>query len=488
MRAIALSAGLFLFATSAFASPINVGGYSFSEETAFADDAFLVSGTIRFNCLGGGWGVNPEATSVAEAVAGSDLSHCVNNDTGNSGIVEAVFSDNRILNDTGPDLVVFELSGAMAAGTPDPRENFGVSLHDGTAFTPFTYFDPIATGTSFCGDPAQCLDTFAVEIDLSSFGFPDGHMVERVRLHIFDVGLGTKSADIGALGALNSAPIPEPSTGLLVGGGLLFLAFRWSRRRNGSIRNPSLLASVLIATLFGDVMPSDSLADTISCSVLRAQIFDGIPGPGDLVGPSTGGCPFQAAATSMDIDANASATVTFSGDALEHSHAVDLTGSATTRVAISEAFLSFQAPVDTPSLVLAPAFSIEGTTYSAVLQLEAPGERTTYFTGVPVLAGESTLQGYSAGPIPVGSIAIIPGASYSLYSRLSTFGDFDQSNALTLTFTLVPEPSTSLLLGSGLLGLTLFCRRRGVPLDPQRLAIPESPILCSGLPRMTRPT
>jgi hypothetical protein len=231
MRATALGAGLILFATSAFASPINVGGYSFSGEAAFADDAFLVSGTIRFNCLGGGWGVNPEATSVAEALAGSDLSHCVNNDTGNSGVVEAIFSDNLILNGPGPDLVVFELSGALAAGTPDPRESFGISVHDGAAFTPFTYFDPIATGTSFCGDPAQCLDTFSVEIDLSAFALSDGETVNRVRLHIFDVGLGTKSADIGALGALNSAPIPEPSTALLVGGGLILLASSSRRRR-----------------------------------------------------------------------------------------------------------------------------------------------------------------------------------------------------------------------------------------------------------------
>ena len=99
MRGIGLGAGLCLLAMSAFASPINVGGYSFSSEAAFADEAFLVSGTIRFTCLGGGWGVNPPASTVAEAVAGSDLSHCVNHNTGNSGIVEAVFSNNLILND-----------------------------------------------------------------------------------------------------------------------------------------------------------------------------------------------------------------------------------------------------------------------------------------------------------------------------------------------------------------------------------------------------
>jgi len=157
----------------------------------------------------------------------------VNNDTGDSGVVEIVFSDNLILNSAGPDLVVLELSGAMSAGTPDPRENFGVSVYDGVAFTPFTYFDPIATGTSYCGDPSLCLDTFSVEIDLSAFGLFEGQTVDRVRLHIFDVGLGTKSADIGVLGALNSAPIPEPSTGLLLGWGLLPLA---SRRSTGGSR------------------------------------------------------------------------------------------------------------------------------------------------------------------------------------------------------------------------------------------------------------
>jgi hypothetical protein len=45
----------------------------------------------------------------------------------------------------------------------------------------------------------------------------------------------------------------------------------------------------------------------------------------------------------------------------------------------------------------------------------------------------------------------MPRASYILYSRLSTFGNFEQSNAVTFTFALVPEPA--LLLGFGLLGL-----------------------------------
>jgi len=214
-----------------------------------------------------------------------------------------------------------------------------------------------------------------------------------------------------------------------------------------------LFAIVLMGVCWNSAGSSQALAVTINCSNLRAQIYDGIPGPGVLVGPSTGGCPIEATAQSLDGDASAFASVTFSGDALDHRHVVDLTGSATTRVAITEAFLSFQAPAVGPALLLDPSFSIQGTTYSTVLQLETPGERLTYFNGVPVLAGESTVQADSEGPIPLDAIQLVPGASYTLYSRLSTFGDSDQANAVTIAFTIVPEPSTAVLLGLGLAGL-----------------------------------
>lgn len=213
------------------ALPFDLAGYQFeSGEEAFADDAFLVSGTVRHTCATAGAG---PAGSVAEALVGANLEQCINNNTGNAGIVEAVFLDNSIENAPGVDLVIFELSGALAAGTPDPRERFGVSIKLPGEFSPFTYFDPIATGTNSCGDPTLCLDTFAVELDLSDFGILPGALVDRIRLHVFDVGLGTKSGDIAALGALNSAAaIPEPSTGMLLIAGLI--ALRSSQRHQWS--------------------------------------------------------------------------------------------------------------------------------------------------------------------------------------------------------------------------------------------------------------
>jgi hypothetical protein len=149
---------------------------------------------------------------------------------GGDGIVEVLFADNSIANGAGIDLVIFEVSGPQTPGTPDARERFEVSVFDGSAFSPFTAFDPVATGF---GTPDATLDVFAVEIDLSSFGLAAGSRVNRVRLHLFDNGLGSKGADIAALGALNSgAPIPEPSTALLLAGGLAGLGVQRARQRH----------------------------------------------------------------------------------------------------------------------------------------------------------------------------------------------------------------------------------------------------------------
>jgi hypothetical protein len=230
MRRVCLQIGfLFVCAGAANGAPITVGGFTFTDgEAAFADDAFLVSGTIRM--CGGGF---PPATSIDVALSGSNVSDCANNNTGDSGIIEILFNDNSVVNGPGPDLVIFELSGPLALGTPDPRERFELSVFDGTAFTPLQGFDPIATGFNSCGDPSVCLDLFAVAIDLGAFGLVDGATTGRLQLRIFDVGLGTKSADITAVGALNSQPVPEPSTLALVLLGFVGMAMRYRRRPVG---------------------------------------------------------------------------------------------------------------------------------------------------------------------------------------------------------------------------------------------------------------
>jgi hypothetical protein len=227
-------------AGAAAAAPISIAGFSFADgERAFADEAILVSGLLRHTCVAGA-SVTP-ALSISEALSGSDVSRCVNNNEGDAGVVEIRFTDNAIRNGVGPDLVIFELSGPLPAGTPDPRERFEVSLFDGTAFSPFLTVDPVATGVNTVTDPT--LDVFAVQVDLAGFGMPTGATVDRLRLHVFDVGLGTASADVAALGALQS--VPEASSLLLVQASLaLLLAGRlWPRstRPGASSRARGLL-------------------------------------------------------------------------------------------------------------------------------------------------------------------------------------------------------------------------------------------------------
>ncbi len=208
-----------LLPAAAFGSPISVGGFTFAAgEAAFADTASLVSGSgVRFTCTAGG----TAASSYAEALSGSDVTQCVNVSGGGDGIVEVQFTDNAVQNGPGADLIIFEVSGPQSPGTPDPAEHFEVSIFNGSAFSAFSGFDPVATGF---GTPDPTLDIFAVQIDLSSFGIASGATVDRLRLHLFDNGLGSKGGDIAALGALNS--IPEPSTALLLSSAILVLATR----------------------------------------------------------------------------------------------------------------------------------------------------------------------------------------------------------------------------------------------------------------------
>ncbi len=205
----------------ALGSPISVGGFSFAAgEAAFADTASLVSGSgVRFTCTAGG----TAASSYAEALSGSDVTQCVNVAGGGDGIVEVQFTDNAVQNGSGADLIIFEVSGPQSPGTSDPAERFEVSIFNGTAFSAFVAFDPVATGF---GTPDPTLDIFAVQIDLSSFGISPGTMVDRVRLHLSDNGAGSKGGDIAALGALNS--VPEPSTAVLLSSAILAVA-TWRR-------------------------------------------------------------------------------------------------------------------------------------------------------------------------------------------------------------------------------------------------------------------
>jgi len=206
-----------VFPAVASSSPISVAGFNFAAgEEAFADNIEFVSGPLL------------NMATVNSVLIGSNIADSFNSGISEPSIIDVFFTDNSIVNGPGTDVVIFELSGDKPAGSPDPREIFDVSVFDGSVFSPFVTVTPIATGFD---DPADStLDVFAVQIDLSSFGISAGVAVDRIRLAIYNANLGSKSADLTAVGALNSgAAVPEPSTALLLGSGVLLLA-QWQRR------------------------------------------------------------------------------------------------------------------------------------------------------------------------------------------------------------------------------------------------------------------
>jgi len=202
MRSFVLLIGLVLLPRLASGTPITVAGFTFAEgEQAFADDVIFVGGPLL------------DMNLVRAALIGSDLPGSFNTGDSNPTLLEIRFTDNAIQNGPGVDLVIFERSGSKPLGSPDPREIFDISVYNGASFQPYLTVTPISTGFT---------DTFAVQVDLGSFGVAPGVIVDRIRVAVYNVNLGSKSADLTAVGALHSvAAIPEPSTLMLTLLGLL---------------------------------------------------------------------------------------------------------------------------------------------------------------------------------------------------------------------------------------------------------------------------
>ena len=159
-------------------SSISVGGYVFPGPEAFADEASAYKGTLL-----------PHGTlSVNTALTDINLNTWVI--SGETTVAADIkFTDNVIVNEAGPDFVVFEY------GTAE-RYSLAVS-HNGSAagLTDFREYK----GTQ--------------AIDLSDFGVSEGNSINFIRLYPNIGGpSGELSADIQDIGALHSAEPSSPLT------------------------------------------------------------------------------------------------------------------------------------------------------------------------------------------------------------------------------------------------------------------------------------
>jgi hypothetical protein len=214
MKYILLGLFLLLFSVPAYA--ITLFGYNFDDD-AFSDNANYISGDIDY------WGFSKwgytetgdDNIDLDSALNGSDLYTGIEGQADQLNnkshyIVEIEFIDNYLFNGPGVDLIVWE-RGAV--------EPIRVSLFDPISFTWTVpnYYTPIKVG-DLNGSVDISSGVNVASVDFSHWNLSSSVPIHKIRLIAnFDYA----SPDIAAFGGLNSRPIPEPSTLVLFGLGLL---------------------------------------------------------------------------------------------------------------------------------------------------------------------------------------------------------------------------------------------------------------------------
>jgi len=170
--------------------------------------------------------INNPAT-LEEALVGSILT-----DAGVSfdsfSFVQLGFTDNRVINGPGADLAFFEI------GFPDSSP-IAVALAPSMNPADFRVYDVVATGFQLS---TQFQAINVARVDLSDFGLAEGAVLDSIT-----VGLYARLAvpgnpeglppDFTAVGALNSAAVPEPVTAALLSSALGGLLLARKRSKQG---------------------------------------------------------------------------------------------------------------------------------------------------------------------------------------------------------------------------------------------------------------
>lgn len=180
---------------------VSLGGFTFGDD-AFPDAASFVSGgppTFSFPSTGN---IDDDLLIAADPDPTTFMA-------GPPAVFELSFVDNRLVNDSGPDLVVYEL-GVL--------EGFSLEIEFDGVFLGPLQFVTTDTGETVLSPAGDLLSLNAAAIDLDDFGIPSGARIQTIRIDNdsrFLPGSGIFSADIAAVGALNSilAPVVQIKPG-----------------------------------------------------------------------------------------------------------------------------------------------------------------------------------------------------------------------------------------------------------------------------------
>ena len=197
----------YLFVLVGLPEATTIAGYDFVEN-AFADN--LISFYGDYTTYGG---------DLAGVLTDSDPATYAYSYT-EGAYVELGFTDNLLVNGTGADLALFDL-GALP-GT------FKLTL-EGTTIEYLTSYTNYAAGSYHLN---------VALVDLDDFGLGDNAQIGAVLIGMDYYDPPVPVPTLSLVGALNSAPIPEPATILLVASGLVGLAaFRRKKVRPRSIQH-----------------------------------------------------------------------------------------------------------------------------------------------------------------------------------------------------------------------------------------------------------
>lgn len=187
------------------AQTLEVGGLSL-DPVGFADVLLSSTGSFTTN-----------AASVAAALTDHQLSTWVQSSTAGASVVLA-FTDNRVRNDSGDDIALFEVGHEAYEYSQEGFDSLWITIN-GVRRLYFT------TETTTLVDDHNVNMT---RLDLDHFGVAAGATIDRLEIGL-DYNTRGSLPQLQLVSAIHSvaAPVPEPaSAALLLGGGLLLAGLR----------------------------------------------------------------------------------------------------------------------------------------------------------------------------------------------------------------------------------------------------------------------
>lgn len=213
LRRAAGAAAMLGASLGASAATLEIGGLRL-DSLGFADQLISSSGSFNTNAASPAAALTDHALSTwVQATAAGDST---------AATIVLGFSDNRLVNGAGDDLVLFEVGHEAYEYSQEGFDSLWVTVNGRTRL----YF---TTETTTAVDDHNVNMT---RIDLSHFGLAEGVVLDRVQIGL---GYDTRGSlpQLQLVAAMNSvaAPVPEPASLLLMASGGLMLA--GLRRRRG---------------------------------------------------------------------------------------------------------------------------------------------------------------------------------------------------------------------------------------------------------------